>query len=563
MTSSTTRHATGRTARRSSGHITPRRATDPGVTTTGRRGRWWALGALSLCVLAVGLDGTVLTVALPTLAKALHAGESDLQWFTSGYLLVLAAAMLPAGQLADRYGRKTVLLTSLALFAAGSAACALAPDPGWFVAARVVLALGGAGVIVSALAVITVLFDEEERPRAVGLFSAANFLSLPLGPLLGGWMLAHAWWGWVFLINVPVALLGLLAALLLVPQSRAASGSALDPRGIALSTVGLVLLTFGLIEAGQHGWTDALALGCVILGLAALAGFVLLERQVAHAGGAPMVDPALFADRSYTWGVILAAVAVLAMIGMLFTLPQYFQGVLGTSPAGSGLRLIPLIVGIAGGSIPADRIAATVGRKIAVGAGFAVLAVGLVIGAGTTGDSSGWFVAGWTVVTGLGVGLAVATSTAAALSALPAERGGIGSAVLQAANKTGGPFGAALLGSVLSAGYLSHLAGSPAVAALPPAAADTVKGGLFGAIEVSATTGSADLLALARAGFVSGMGLALLVSAGIAVAGTALAAAFMPSRSGAHPGRTARGEDGSDHDLADTTGTGDRAPGAA
>ena len=193
----------------------------PGIRGgTTRRGRWWALAALVLCVLAVGLDGTVLTVALPTLAGALRAGESELQWFTSGYLLVLAAAMLPAGQLADRFGRKTVLLCSLGLFAAGSAACAFATGPGWFIAARVLLGLGGAGVIVSALAVLTVLFDEDERPRAVGLFSAANFLSLPLGPLLGGWVLAHAWWGWVFLINVPLAAVGLVAGWALIPSSR-------------------------------------------------------------------------------------------------------------------------------------------------------------------------------------------------------------------------------------------------------------------------------------------------------------------------------------------------------
>jgi MFS family permease len=183
--------------------------------------RWWALGALTLAVLAVGLDGTVLSVALPTLATALHASESDLQWFTSGYLLVLAAAMLPAGLLGDRYGRKKVLLVALALFGAGSAACAYAPSAGAFIAARAVLGLAGAGIIVMALSALTVLFTEEERPRAVGIWSAANFLALPLGPILGGWLLTHYWWGWVFLLNVPVALLGMVAAFTLLPDSRA------------------------------------------------------------------------------------------------------------------------------------------------------------------------------------------------------------------------------------------------------------------------------------------------------------------------------------------------------
>src|SRR6266581_5034 len=183
--------------------------------------RWWALGALTLAVLAVGLDGTVLSVALPTLATTLHASESDLQWFSSGYLLVLAAMMLPAGLLGDRFGRKKVMLIALILFGIGSAACAYAPSAGAFIVARVVLGLAGAGVIVMALSALTVLFTKEERPRAVGIWAAANFLALPLGPILGGWLLTNYWWGWVFLINVPVVVIGMVAASMLLPESRA------------------------------------------------------------------------------------------------------------------------------------------------------------------------------------------------------------------------------------------------------------------------------------------------------------------------------------------------------
>src|SRR5437660_9588029 len=177
--------------------------------------RWWALGALTLAVLAVGLDGTVLSVALPTLANALHASESDLQWFSSGYLLALAAAMLPAGILGDRYGRKKVMLAALFLFGIGSVACAYAPSAGAFIAARVVLGLAGAGIVVMALSALTVLFTEEERPRAVAIWATANFLALPIGPILGGWLLTNYWWGWVFLINVPVSLVGLIAGIAL------------------------------------------------------------------------------------------------------------------------------------------------------------------------------------------------------------------------------------------------------------------------------------------------------------------------------------------------------------
>ncbi len=309
-----------------------------------------------------------------------------------------------------------------------------------------------------------------------------------------------------------------------------------------MSATGLILLTLGLIEAGQRGWTDAFAVSCMALGLAVVATFVLLERRTARSGGTPMVDPALFEDRSYTWGVILAAVAVLAMIGVLFTLPQFFQGVLGVSAAESGLRLVPLIVGIALAAIPADRIASAVGRKLVVVGGFVVLATGLTIGARTTVHSPVLFVAGWTLIAGLGVGLSVATSTSAALSALSDEQSGIGSAVLQAVNKTGAPFGAALLGSVLSVGYLAHLAGSPVLATLPAEDVGTVRSGLFGALRVANQSRSDQLLDVARAGFTAGMSTALLVSAGVAVVGAVLAGIFMPSQGNRVPGRVSHSD---------------------
>src|SRR5690348_6550031 len=218
--------------------------------------RWWALAALDLGVLAVGLDVTVLSVALPTLAGSLRASESDLQWFSSAYALTLAAGMLPAGVLGDRFGRKRVLLGALFVFGAGSIACALATSPAQFIAGRVLLGAAGAAIVVMALSVMTVLFSEEERPRAVGIWAAANFLALPIGPIFGGWLLTNYWWGWIFLMNVPVALLGILAVLFLVPESRAAEKPALDPPGMLLVTAGLVGITYGLIELGRNGWTE-------------------------------------------------------------------------------------------------------------------------------------------------------------------------------------------------------------------------------------------------------------------------------------------------------------------
>jgi EmrB/QacA subfamily drug resistance transporter len=494
--------------------------------------RWWALGALTLAVLAVGLDGTVLSVALPTLARSLHASESQLQWFSSGYLLVLGAAMLPAGLLGDRYGRKRTLLCALGLFGVGSAACAAAPSSGAFIAARVLLGFAGAGVIVMALSSLTVLFSEQERPKAVGVWAAANFVALPIGPILGGWLLSHYWWGWVFLMNVPIAALGVIVGWALLPESRAPQRPAFDPLGILSCVAGLAILTYGLIYAGQHGWSDPVALLAMVAGVVIIAAFLAWERRLsALPDRLAIVDLGLFASPSYTWGAILAAVAVVAMIGVLFTMPQYFQGVAGTDAMGSGLRLLPLIGGLVLAALPADRIAHAFGSKIAVALGFAVLAGGLALGATTTARSGEGFVAIWMALVGAGMGLSMASTTSAALATLSQEHSGVGSAVLQALSKTSAPLGTAVLGSVLSAGYLARVAST----GLPPAAAKAVRQSIFGAIAVAHSVDSTALLDGARAAFVHGMDIALVVSAGVALAGAILATMFMPTRAAPAP----------------------------
>ncbi len=400
--------------------------------------KWWSLGALVLAVLAVGVDGTVLSVALPTLSKALRASESDLQWFSSGYFLVLAAAMLPAGLLGDRYGRKKVLVASLSLFGLGSVACACSTSVAEFMAARVLVGLAGAGLMIMAFSSVTVMFSKQERPKAVGMMAGATFLAFPIGPILGGWLLTNYWWGWVFLINVPVIVLGVAAVGAWLPESRAAQRPSLDLVGVTASAAGLVVVTYGLIEAGQDGWGDVGALGSMAAGLVLLAGFFAWERRLTRQpGGQPLVDLGLFALPSFTWGVLLAVVPVLALLGVLFTMPQYFQGVLGTTAMSSGLRLLPLVAGLIIGALPAARVVQAVGAKVAVAAGFVLLAAGLFVGALTSVGSSGLFVGAWMVVTGMGAGIAMATAMSAALVELSEEKSGVGSAVLQAVNKTG------------------------------------------------------------------------------------------------------------------------------
>ncbi len=488
--------------------------------------RWWTLAALVLAVLAVGLDGTVLNVALPTLADSLHASTSQLQWFVAGYTLVLAAALLPAGLLGDRYGRRLMLLVALGVFGAGSVACAYATSPGWFIAARVVAGLGAALLVPVTMSIITVAFDEESRPKAVGAWAAANFLALPVGPILGGWLLSHFWWGWVFLVNVPVVLIGAVVAGLLIPESRGARRSGIDALGITLSSAGLAILTYGFIEAGQHGWGAGSAVSAILGGLALLAAFVGWERHVAsRPDGEPLVDLGLFRSPSFSWGTVLAALGIFTMFGVLFTAPQYFQAVLGADAMGSGVRLLPVIAGVAIGAATADRVAKLAGRKITVTLGFMIIAAGMFLGARTGLSSGDGFIATWTAVCGLGMGMALTTAASAALDQLRADRAGVGSALMQTVQKAGAPMAVALLGSILNAGYRDRLP-----AGLPSGTAQVVRDSVFGGLALAQRSGSAGLAEAIRLAFVHGMDLMLIICGVLGVVCAVLAVAFMPGR---------------------------------
>jgi len=506
------------------------------------RRRWWALGAMALSVLVVGLDLTVLNLALPTLGTDLHASTSDLQWFVDAYSLVLAAALLPAGLLGDRLGRKRALVPALVLFGLASLACAYSHSSGELVAARAVLGLGAAVIMPLSLAVIPVLFTPAERQKAIAIVMSAVFIGYPLGPILGGWLLDSFWWGSVFLINVPVIALALIAVALLMPESRSEHRPRLDVTGVVISSAGLVALVYGFIKAGQNGWGDMTALTTMIGGAAVLAAFYLWERRVSRQpGGQPLVQLSLFESGGFTWGTILSTLVSFALFGILFAMPLYFRDVRGLDSLGAGVRLLPMIGGMVVGMVVGTRLQTPpktpdgtpgtplVGVKPLVTVGFVVMAAALAAGASTTIHSGTGFGAAWFAVAGAGLGLAMPSAMNAAIGALSAERSGAGSAVITAFRQVGATLGAAILGTVLSSAYQArlHLAG------LPAAAASTVHSGVSGGVAVAHALGSASLLGSVDGAFVHGLDVMLWVCAGIALAAALLGLAFLPSRAGA------------------------------
>jgi MFS transporter, DHA2 family, multidrug resistance protein len=508
------------------------------ATTVSASRRWWALVAIAASVLVIGLDLTVLNLALPTLSRDLHASSSDLQWFSDAYTLVLAAVMLPAGMLGDRLGRKKVLLVSLGLFGISSAACAYATSSGELIAFRALLGFGAAAITPMSLSILPVLFRPEERAKAIAVIMGATFIAFPLGPLLGGWLLDNFWWGSVFLINVPVVAFALVAVGFLMPETRSERRRRMDPVGIVASSLGLVGLTYGFIEAGDKGWGDTTALVTLVGGVVVLVGFVAWQRHLSASSGdrEPLVELGLFRSAGFTWGTILATLVSFALFGVLFTMPQYFQSVQGLDALGSGVRLLPLIGGmvvamLAGTRLQSPRRGDAAAGPIAtpkalVTVGFAVMAVGLLVGTGTGAGTGSGFVAVWFALAGLGLGLAMPTATNAALGALTAERSGSGSAVISALRQVGATIGVAVLGTVLTSGYRSHLKRT----GLSAAAAGTARSGVTAGVTVAQAAHSPALLAEVRAAFVHGLGVMLWICAGIALGSAILGLLFLPRR---------------------------------
>jgi EmrB/QacA subfamily drug resistance transporter len=499
---------------------------------TSRR-RYLVLATACLAAFAINLDTTIVNVALPDLGRQLHATTRDLQWIVDGYNLAFATLVLTAGSFGDRFGRRPALLFGLGGFAVASGVGALMQSADALVVVRFVMGMCAAVIFPTTLSIITNAFPERaERAKAIGVWGAVTGLGVAVGPISGGLLLAHFSWPSVFLALVPVAVLALLATLRWVPESSSPSEARLDPAGLVLSSAAIGLLVYTIIEAPGRGWTAPLSLlGFVGAGVFAVA-FVLVERRHEQ----PMIDVSLFRRPAFSAASGSVTVAFFALFGFIFLVTQYFQFIRGYGSLSTGARILPVAITIALGSVIGVTLAARIGTRVVVMAGLLLLAA-----------SFGWIsvsptfmpytsIVGQMVLMGFGLGMTTAPATESILSVLPPAKAGVGSAVNDATREAGGTLGVAVLGSIFTSLYASHLGGT-SFAHLPTSTLDAAKNSIAGALHV---VGSApahaqpQLLDGVQTSFVTGFHVACIVAAAFCLVG-ALAASALPGRRFAQP----------------------------
>jgi EmrB/QacA subfamily drug resistance transporter len=441
------------------------------ATGGGHPHRWLILGVICLAQLTVLLDNTVLNVAIPSLTRELDASTSDIQWMINAYSLVQSGLLLTAGSSADRYGRKKMLAAGLVLFGAGSLVAGLAQSTGQLIAARAGMGVGGALLMTTTLAVVVQIFDDTERVRAIGLWATVNSLGFAAGPLIGGVMLDHFWWGAIFLINIPVAMVGLIAVLALVPESKNPLGDRPDLVGALLSTVGMTGVVYAIISGPQHGWTSAHVGFSALVGLVVLAAFVVWELRIPY----PMLDMHFFRNQQFTGAVAGAILVAFGMGGSLFLLTQHLQFVLGYGALEAGLRTAPMaltvvVLNLAG---VGARILPKLGTPATIATGMSCLAAGLAAIALLGGDSYGGMLLGL-VVMGAGISVAMPAMANAIMSAIPPQKAGVGAGVNGTLAEFGNGLGVAVLGAVLNSRFAALV--SVSATSLPAALAAAKSG---------------------------------------------------------------------------------------
>jgi EmrB/QacA subfamily drug resistance transporter len=496
--------------------------------------RWWILGVLCFSLLVIVVDNSILNVALPTLARpesqgGLDATNSQLQWMVDSYTLVFAGLLLTAGSLGDRFGRRGGLQVGLTVFGLGSLLSAMASSPGQLIATRALMGVGGAFIMPATLSLITSVFEGRERGRAIAIWAGVAGLAVAIGPLTGGFLLEHFYWGSVFLVNLPIVAFALAAGVLIMPTSKDPTAPRLDLVGAALSIAGLVALVYGIIEAPSKGWTDSTIVLALGVSAVLLVGFFLWERHSDH----PMLDLNFFRNPRFTTASVSISVLFFTLFGVIFLLTQYFQFVLDYSPFEAGVRLLPLALTMMVVAPLSARIVERVGTKVVVATGLFLVAVSVASFVQlevTTGYANIF----WRLmVMAVGMGLTMAPSTESIMGSLPLAKAGVGSAVNDTTRQVGGALGVAIIGSVLASTYGTKVGDAAAGQPLPPGVASEVEDSLGFALETASRLGGPAGEALAntaRTAFVDGMHQGFLVAAAVALVGAIVAFVWLPAR---------------------------------
>jgi len=492
--------------------------------------RWLILSVLCITLLLISLDTTILNVALPAVVRGLQATSAQLQWIVDAYAVTFASLLLTLGALGDRLGRKWVFAAGLAIFGSGSVFAAVSASPGQLTAARAVMGVGAAALMPCTLSILTNVFVEEaDRAKAIGYWAATAGLGVAVGPIFGGFLLDHYWWGSVFLINVPICIVGLVATLVVVPDSKNPVPQPVDLVGAALSMSGLGLLVWGIIEAPSRTWTAPAVIAALVGAVVILGGFVLWERRSRH----PMLPLRFFSDRRYSAAIGSLALVLFALLGLFFLMTQYLQFGLGYTPFQTGLRIAPVALVLLIGAPISTVATRRMGTKPVVAGGLVMVSVALGLLSRTTTSSSYSSLLPWFAVIGLGVGLALAPSIESILGSLPKALAGVGSATSDTSMQTGGALGVAVLGTALNFRYQSYLRPLLVHQPIPAGVTKLILGSIGGAMAVANNLPAQDGQALAdaaRRGFVSGMDLGLLIGCAVVGAAAMVILVALPNR---------------------------------
>jgi EmrB/QacA subfamily drug resistance transporter len=499
--------------------------------TAVHRRRWLILAVLSVSVFLVVVDNTIVNVALPTLNRELDASVSELQWIVDAYSLVFAGLLLAAGGLGDRVGRKGAMQVGLVIFGITSALGAFATSSTQLIAARGAMGIGAALIFPATLAILTNVFTEPtERAKAIGAWAAVSGLAVAFGPITGGFLLEHFWWGSVFLVNVPIVIVALVAGAFLVPTSRDPEVGRFDVVGMLLSISGIGLLVFTVIEGPRWGWGSTSALLGFGAAAVLLVGFVLWELRVRT----PLLDVRVFRSPRFSAAAGAISVAFFALFGFIFLATQYFQFVLGYSTLSAGVHTLPFAL-FAGITAPLGaRLALRFGPRRVVSSGLFLMAIGLVV-ASTLDADTAYF--GPTIVAmalmAVGLSLVTAPATDAVMGSLPKEKAGSGAAVNDTTRELGGTLGVAVVGSVFASVYGPKVADFMSQFPVPAEAIAAARESMAAALAVTAQAPAevqASFAGAATSAFVDGMALGCLVAAGVALLGSIAAALFLPGR---------------------------------